>query len=341
MIVRFTPAARAQLLEAVTYINAERPAAARDFRMRVDAALRRLLDALWRRLELLAARQSLPPPLAARIEAARERLRGLRGLPFLAGVPPLADFRGPTPRIQRDADYRTVYSMWRLLRRRPLLTWDEATLSIPVSDLPRLYERWCAACTALALLELPGYAVTSQAILVDGGDEQLLALAEDVPLVALEGPGGALALRYHPRYRPLRVAPGWQGPRATSQGPGARGQETAAFGSLDRHTRVPDLAIELLRQGGAPAVIVLDAKYRLDAGGGVPEEALADAYSYLGAIGTPGGGRATVAAALLYPGHGPAEAYASGVAALPLLPGAEGELREWLARMAVITPSDR
>jgi toxin ParE1/3/4 len=44
VIVRLTPPARAQLLAAVAYINAERPAAARDFRMRVDGALRRLID---------------------------------------------------------------------------------------------------------------------------------------------------------------------------------------------------------------------------------------------------------------------------------------------------------
>ena len=44
MIVRLTPPARAQLLAAVAYINAERPTAARDFRMRVDGALRRIID---------------------------------------------------------------------------------------------------------------------------------------------------------------------------------------------------------------------------------------------------------------------------------------------------------
>ena len=44
MTVRLTPPARAQLLAAVAYINAERPTAARDFRMRVDGALRRLVD---------------------------------------------------------------------------------------------------------------------------------------------------------------------------------------------------------------------------------------------------------------------------------------------------------
>ncbi|MBN1461068.1 MAG: type II toxin-antitoxin system RelE/ParE family toxin [Armatimonadetes bacterium] len=44
MIVRLTPPAKAQLLAAVAYINADRPAAVRDFRRRVDGALRRLID---------------------------------------------------------------------------------------------------------------------------------------------------------------------------------------------------------------------------------------------------------------------------------------------------------
>jgi toxin ParE1/3/4 len=44
VIVKLTPPARAQLLAAVAFINADRPAAAREFRMRVDGALRRLID---------------------------------------------------------------------------------------------------------------------------------------------------------------------------------------------------------------------------------------------------------------------------------------------------------
>ena len=44
MIVRFTPPAQAQLLAAVAYILADRPVAARDFRSRVDTALRWLVD---------------------------------------------------------------------------------------------------------------------------------------------------------------------------------------------------------------------------------------------------------------------------------------------------------
>jgi toxin ParE1/3/4 len=44
VIVRLTPPARAQLLVAAAYIRADRPTAARDFRGRVDIALRRLVD---------------------------------------------------------------------------------------------------------------------------------------------------------------------------------------------------------------------------------------------------------------------------------------------------------
>lgn len=283
--------------------------------------LRRLLDALWRRLELIAANGALPPALAARAAEARERLRALRGLPFLAGVPPLADYRGPTPRLQRDPDYRVVYATWRALRRRPLVSWDAATLAIPVADLPLLYERWCAAAVALALLELPGLRVAAQSILAADGDGQLLALPESEPLVTLEAPdAGTLRLRYQPRYAPIRSAP-VPPPTPNPQSP---------LRSLDRHTRVPDLALEVDRPGAARQALVLDAKYRLDATGGVPEDALADAYSYLGSIGTAEGHRAARAVALLYPGRGRAESYPSGVAALPLLPGDDSALRAWL-----------
>lgn len=278
--------------------------------------LRRLLDTLWGRLTRLLALPGLPAPALAQATAARERLRGLRALPFLAQVPPLADYRGPTPRLQRDPELRAVYRYWQRLRRRPLLAWDAATLALPVAELPRLYERWCAARTAMALLELPGWQVAEQGIVAaaEEGAELRLGLPEGPPLLVLARADGArLALRYQARYAPLARA---------------RGAELAA---LDRHSRVPDLALELRAPGAAARVVVLDAKYRLDASGGVPADALADAYSYLGGIGGPDGVRATLGAALLYPGRGRAEIYPSGVAALPLLPGASPALTEWLA----------
>lgn len=288
--------------------------------------LRRLIETLLRRAERLLAGPGLPRPAQERLEQASVRLRELRGLPFLAEVPPLAQYRGPTPRLQRDPDYRIVLQHWRRLRVPPVLDWDQALLELPVADLPLLYERWCAAQVAVALLGLPGWSVESQQIL-DLGD-QALRLPDDVALLTLTSAEGIrLRLRYQPRYRP-----------APDAGPGGRGGETHRAvspaapppRSLDRHTRIPDLAMELLPPDGRLRLIILDAKYRLDAGGGVPEAALADAYSYLGSIGVAGE-RAVRAVALLYPGRGPAEGYASGVAALPLLPGATHALTDWLA----------
>jgi large subunit ribosomal protein MRP49 len=93
---------------------------------------------------------------------------------------------------------------------------------------------------------------------------------------------------------------------------------------------VPDLAIEVRRNGEPPLVLLLDAKYRLDADGrGVPQDALADAYAYYGAIGSAGQ-RATLGALLLYPGTGTPERYASGVGTIPLLPGRQETLAQQL-----------
>lgn len=281
--------------------------------------LRRLLDDLARRLEALTAAVELPGALAERASAARARLRALCAQPFLATVPPLNGYRGPTPRLLRDPDYRIVHRFWWLARQPGEVRREETPLSVPVADLPRLYERWCVARVALTLLDWPGHTLVSQALLATADGEARLGLPEDAPLVALARPDGSeLRLRYHPRYRPFSQT-------------SVPGQPVPGIGSLDRHTRVPDLGLEIWRPGAAPRLLALDAKYRLDAAGGVPAEALADAYSYLGSLGAPDGARAALGVALLYPGTGAPECYPSGVAALPLLPGATTALAAWLA----------
>ncbi len=279
--------------------------------------LRGLLDDLARRLEILTAAVDLPVALAERAAAVRARLRALCDQPFLAGVPPLDGYRGPTPRLLRDPDYRLVHRFWRLARRWGEVRWEETPLSVPVADLPRLYERWCVARVALTLLEWPGHTLVSQTLLATADGEARLGLPEGESLVVLARPDSSqLRLRYHPRYRPFAET----------------GQISApGIGSLDRHTRVPDLGLEIWRPGAAPRLLALDAKYRLDAAGGVPAEALAEAYSYLGSLGAPDGARAALGVALLYPGTGAPESYLSGVAALPLLPGENTALAAWLA----------
>lgn len=101
---------------------------------------------------------------------------------------------------------------------------------------------------------------------------------------------------------------------------------------------MPDLAIEVRRAGQPPQVLLLDAKYRLEADGrSLPPDAFGDAYTYLGAIGCAGQ-RATLGALLLYPAPVPAEHFSSGVGTLPLLPGRTRVLSAEIARCLLVSP---
>ncbi len=292
--------------------------------------LKRLLDELWRRAGYFAPIADARQPstslqrLAERSRTVMRRLGTLRALPFLADVGALTTWHGPNHVLQRDPDYRQVYRFWQDLRRCPLITVESPLFHIPLHAVPRLYEYWCAVQVAQALLDLPDIVVQAQQMLqalhlVDTepwNRPYTFTLVEDSPLFTLIWRGLTLHLRYQPRYRPAPC-----------------GQHTAPYTelcALDRHTRVPDLALEVEQDGQPPCVLVFDAKYRLDASGGVPADALADAYSYLGGIGLRSGTRVTCTALLLYPGHGAAEHYPSGVSVLPLLPGATTALGTWL-----------
>jgi large subunit ribosomal protein MRP49 len=277
------------------------------------------------------------------VDAAR-RLRDLRGLPFLAEVRPLSAFRGPTPLLQRDPAYREVYRMWLSLRQPPLIAFDSPLFHLPIADMPRLYEIWCALEVVRVLLALGGTVNQQQLIAQpDPSNEEpaldfALDLAEDTPLLVIDHGERTLTLRYQARYTPGQKAKSKK-QKATDAAYLPFAFHLLPFESLDRHTRVPDLAIEIRRPGAPPQALLLDAKYRLDAEGrGVPQDALSDAYAYLGAIGCSGA-RATVGALLLYPGMGTAELYSSGVGALPLLPGRASELEMILADYLDLRPS--
>jgi hypothetical protein len=277
------------------------------------------------------------------------RLRELRAAPLLAEVGPLPAFRGPTPLMQRDHAYRQVYRTWLALHRSPLVSVNSPLFDLPIADLPRLYESWCALMIAQALLELGD--LDEQHLLasatLDGTPDNLehtIALTEHAPLLRVRRDDTILTLRYQPRYRPLdnvkgktlkakaspedKAGDAGSGGSAFSRPEGTR--PSALLGSLDRHTRVPDLAIEIERQGAPPRVLVLDAKYRIEGDGGLPQDALAEAYAYLGSIGTAGE-RATCGALILFPGRGAPEWYPSHTGALPLLPGATHNLAVLLA----------
>lgn len=301
--------------------------------------LKRLLDELWRRARLIvslaerAARRggerAAFQNIATRSAEVVARLQSLRALPFLAEVGALTSFHGPTSMLQRDPAYRVVYRYWQDLRRQPLLDLDSPLFYLPIQELPQLYECWCALQVFQALLDLPEVQVREQRLITASESSAFtLALCEETPLLVLAWRDLILRLRYQPRY------PGSDWRTGSGQPSNAR-DPLAALCSLDRHTRIPDLALEIVRPTTSTTsveVLVLDAKYRLDASGTVPEDALADAYAYLGSIGLHDGTRATQAVLLLYPGHGPAEWYPSQVGALPMLPGSSSVLGAWLER---------
>jgi large subunit ribosomal protein MRP49 len=290
--------------------------------------LLRLLDEYGRRVRTIAeaatALAASQPGAAAQSIAEhsrslQQRLHTLRGLSFLQGVQAHRPAR-TTPGIQRDARYRRVYRLWRDLRHNLMPAIDSPLLRLPIHALPRLYECWCVLHVAQALLNLPGVVVQTQHLFSPAAQHASplayrLELTEDTPMLVLEWQGLRLRLRYQPRYQPHR-------------------EGATIPGSLDRHTHVPDLALEYepadTPAEANPAALLFDAKYRLDTGGGVPTDALADAYTYLGSIGQPDGKRIAQAVVLLFPGSGAAEHYASGVGVVPLLPNTVEPFRAWL-----------
>jgi len=244
------------------------------------------------------------------------RIAALLAAPLFDQVTAFHQAPVATPLMQRDPSYRQVYRMWRALHQRMVID-PGASFDLAIIDLPLLYERWCALRVVQSLLDL-GVDVHSHNLLTTPPGETdawTINLQSDAPLLIAGRHGWTLTLRYQPRYPPAV---------------NARNGDT--FVSLDRHIRIPDLAIEAARPGCPPRVIVLDAKYRLDADGhAVPADALAEAYAYAGAIGAADA-PSVAAALILYPGTGEVERYPGGAGAIPLLPGAVGALDAALAR---------
>ncbi len=233
-------------------------------------------------------------------------LQRARSADFLRDVEPLAQWRGPTELMRRDRRYRTVARLWRLVSERPFAALQSPAFEMPGRDLPALYELWCLLEVARSL-EQVGRLVDQNLIVADYGRSAAIPRAiwkirpaEDTPIVRRVRPDGTrVELYYQRRCRP-----------AAGYGP--------QLGSLDPFLHIPDVVVEVSPPGRPAEVLVFDAKYRVAPSGGIPEDALADAYTYRAAIGREGVPVVT-GAYLLFPGRQGFDA--GGVGALPLLPG--------------------
>ncbi len=242
------------------------------------------------------------------LSAARALRRRLE-LPFFRSVG-IWSGSSVTHLQRRDSKYRRLGRLYRQLRMAPFAAFDCAALWLPIADLPLLYEQWCVVRLIRALLPL-GTVLRQELVAagdsIDGRERRwTLRLRSHQPLLELRLPDGTRAvLRYQRRYAPT----------------------DGELGTLDSYVRIPDAAIEISGDGATRALI-FDAKYRVDADGRAPQDALDDAYAYRGAIGT-GDSRATIGSFLLFPGTVALET-ADRIGALPLVPGRPDGLAELL-----------
>lgn len=317
-----------------------------------NRVLKHLLGECWRRVQIIAEVASQQPgnaqqrlsmsTIAERSHFLARRLHRLRFTSWLNAVGQLTHFQGPSQRMRHDPVYRQVYHCWQELRQLPALDLESTLFQLPIQELPRLYEYWCVLQVVQAALDLPDVVVQRQNLFAVARPSHsrnslapnfrlacTLTLTEETPLLELDWQGISIQVSYHPSYRPQKTSPLKHDTVNTNEEHTEQEQEHR-FVSLDRHTHIPDLALAYTRPGQPPALLVFDAKYRLDAQGSIPADALADAYTYLGSIGLPSGEHATHAAVLLYPGLGSPEHYASGTGIFPLLPDSVAPFRTWL-----------
>lgn len=249
---------------------------------------------------------TLPAVKRAQLVAAMNRLRVSRAALEVPATMRLAGIWSP-----RGRDEQIIYAYRRLLQRRSVVGWDPALLTIPVREVARLYEIWCAAQVAQALLALSDWRLCTQSVLTEQG----LRFLPDQPVLTLAHVDGAtLTMRYQPRYAP----------------------DHQPFRSLDDRVRIPDLALELTNGQQSPLLIVLDAKYRSEEGE-LPASALDEGYSYLAGIGRADGQRAVNALLLIFPATGKPVTYASRLTVMPLMPGEPTTmLHQWLREQITV-----
>lgn len=238
-----------------------------------------------------------------RCATALRSLRHMLATPWLSEVGVLRAPVGPTHLMRREPRYRRLYRLYQALRSTPFLAFDSPLLWLPLQELPTLYEQWCTVQVIKALLPL-GTVVTQTLVNRDDAARTeprwMLRLRQNTPLLTLQLSNETeLVVCYQRRYQ-------------------ARAGLEQTLGALDPFVRIPDIALEFRTKNGPPRVLIFDAKYRVAPDGGVPQDALDDAYAYRSAIGYAGT-RATYGAFLLFPGDTPLMT-ADQVGAVPLLP---------------------
>jgi Domain of unknown function (DUF2357)/PD-(D/E)XK nuclease superfamily len=306
--------------------------------------LRIELDAITRTVADLRSRATRPSENdeqpEGRAAAIDNELRALEEhlAPFLA-MSPLADATGP---VRADfasltllgaEGYREAYQS--ILRLRMALRVHGETIDLAIKDISELYEIWCY----LAVVRL----------VADVLDVQ----ADPADIFSLDDTGVQVRLR--------------KGTRSSITLPHAAGRVRVAYNCRFRGltgAQTPDVVIEIIREDMPTVILVLDAKYRLDAseeyvsafgGPSAPIEAINQLHRYRDAIVLTGEhgrlARVVVRGVALFPlGETASADYMShrlyeslgelGVGALPFLPRNQTWVSTWI-RSVIEAPNSK
>ena len=296
--------------------------------------LRTQLDAITRTVAELRSRSARPSPHGEqpdrRAAAIDNELRALEEhlAPFLA-MSPLTDATGP---VRADfaslallgaEGYREAYQS--ILRLRMALRVHGETVNLAVKDISELYEIWCY----LAVVRLVA--------------EVLNVQADPADIFSLDDAGVRVRLR--------------KGITSSITLPHAAGRVRIAYNRRFRGstgTQTPDVVIEIVREDLPTVILVLDAKYRLDAseeymtafgGPSAPIDAINQLHRYRDAIVLAADhgrlARVVVRGVALFPlGETASTGYMShrlfeslnvlGVGALPFLPRSQAWVSTWI-----------
>lgn len=258
--------------------------------------------------------------------------------PYL-NVSPLADAVGDAAPsfsslvLQGRPGYRDAYQS--LLRLRMAIRVNGDVLALPLRDLSDLYEMWCF----VAIVNLVAQTLDAEIDLAE-----LMKLEDTGTRVRLKpGQGSSVAFNFgRDRVNVVYNREYW----------GRTG------------TQKPDIIIEVIREGMAPVVLILDAKYRVETSDsylatspcpGPPSDAVAQLHRYRDAITVnwagAGRGRPVVRAVALFPLGADdslrwtehnffASVSELGIGALPFLPDNMAWVSDWIAE-SLSAPDDK
>jgi predicted component of viral defense system (DUF524 family) len=226
--------------------------------------------------------------------------------------------------LLRREPYRAVLERYLEFRREAYVELDDPGLTLPLDNLPHLYELWGTLQVIDVLLE------QARAHNYDSVEHRLARqIGRGVYIKVLPDGSPAVTLRRSSDGRRVRLIP-----QRTF------GRTSASLRSMSFSQR-PDVVIEVSPSDGAPGLIVFDPKYKLqseeqpaptaedDPGipAGQPKKIDIDTmHAYRDAIRTPSGERVVSQAAILYPG--PEVRYPPGIEALTADPLRPELLRE-------------